>query len=211
MSFKTIVSLCLITAAFIILSGCGKDKGTQPKVDDNKLINGASYFPLNPGDTWYFTDSGQNKITRYIPASNYDTTINGRGCIKVVEDDGSGAKTEQAWSIDADSFYVHLILEKYWTNPPLVIPLDITKDVPFPYNSDAYDGVIKIATICGNLVFKGYVSKTVSAGTFDNSIELYYDDCDEVYTEWYAPGVGLLDDGNYVLDSAVIDGVTYKP
>ena len=62
----------------------------------------------------------------------------------------------------------------------------------------------------GDLTFKGLITKTVPAGTFKNCLSLYYDDGYEPYYEYYAPGIGLLDNGEIVLDSALVGGVKYN-
>lgn len=136
---------------------------------------------------------------------NGDTVINGRTCKRVLEN-GSIA---QAWSVDTAGFYVHLLVGDYAYRfePPLKIPFGMAYDEVYNFNSDVF-WLDSTAVYTGQLKFKGYVSHTVPAGTFDNAIRFLY--IDESYNEYYGKGVGLLDDEGYVLDSARIGGVLYK-
>ncbi len=172
--------------------------------------NGSEYFPMAEGDTWYYTWADSAKtIKREISG---DTVINSTTCVRVLEND----TTAQAWTKSADSFYVHLFVqdEVFWFDPPLAIPFDLEEGIPYEYNSNIFykvDGSIYSGIFSGLLDFNGYVTDTVPAGIFNDVIELYYQpDGEPNYYEYYARGVGLLDNGDYILDSAYIGGVWYK-
>ncbi|MCP4706659.1 MAG: hypothetical protein GY865_18830 [candidate division Zixibacteria bacterium] len=170
--------------------------------------NGTEYFPMTDGDTWYYTWADSAKtIKREISG---DTVINSVTCARVLENDS----TAQAWSKDVDGFYVHLLvgIYKFRFYPPLAIPFNMEEGLPFNYASNIYfQDQAEQYIASGTLDFMGYISKTVQAGSFDDVIELYYQPDDETnYYEYYAPDVGLLDNGDYVLDSAYIDGIWYR-
>ena len=138
-----------------------------------------------------------------------DTIINSLPCKRVLHISGIDTVTAEAWSEDSDRFYVHLLDETLWFDPPLDIPFELTQDQNYSYNSQVYSGINNVGTAVGNLSFLGYVTKTVGAGTFTDAIQIYYDDGDAPYSEYYAPNVGLLDNEDIVLDSAVINGISY--
>jgi hypothetical protein len=107
---------------------------------------------------------------------------------------------------------------RFYPDPPLLIPFNMRSDEPYRFDSfaglrgDPDNGF----PIKGYLTFEGYVTKTVPAGTFKSCLKLRYDvegDGDDpgyTYYEYYAPGVGLLDNGDVVLDSAEVGGVFYR-
>ncbi|RKX17687.1 MAG: hypothetical protein DRP51_10430, partial [Candidatus Zixiibacteriota bacterium] len=178
---------------------------TAPEIFEN----GTEYFPMTEGDTWYYTwtDYG-HKITRTVSG---DTVILGNTCTRILEND----TTAEAWTKDANGFYVHLLSGNFYFDPPLAIPFYLEEGIPYNFNSNSYLWVsadsIYSGTISGQLDFMGYISKTVPAGQYDDVIKLYYQpDDEENYYEYYARGVGLLDNGDYILDSAYIGGVWYR-
>jgi len=169
------------------------------------LTDGADYFPIADGDTWYYTDASLRKIVRVVSG---DTTINGLPCKRILEND----TTTEAWSVDSTGFYVHLLDKILWFDPPLKIPFDLVYDEPFNYNSTVNwteNDTLYSDNISGILKFKGYSTYTVPAGQFDSTIQLSY--VTDGYSEYYAKGVGLLDNEDYVLDSACVDSVWYRP
>jgi hypothetical protein len=155
------------------------------------------YFPMAPGDIWYYTNASMETVVRTVGG---DTTINGRSCTRILHND----TTYEAWSKDSTGFYVYLLDEILRFEPPLVIPFDLIIEESHDYNSEVFVGSTSVGFATGTLKFKGYVSHTVPAGTFDNAMRLYY--IPDAYSEFYARGVGLLDNGDLVLDSAVIGG-----
>lgn len=168
------------------------------------MTNGAQYFPMADGDMWFYTDKLSNKIVREVMG---DTTVNSLPCKRILE---NGVTTE-AWSIDSTGFYVHLLDQILWFVPPLKIPFGLVYDEPFNYNSTVYwtvNDTLYSSNISGTLKFKGYLTYTVPAGQFDSTIQLSY--TTEGYSEYYAKGVGLLDNEDYVLDSAFVGGVWYR-
>jgi hypothetical protein len=178
----------------------------------DSLAFNASYFPVADGDTWYYTSQSLGQVVRMVAG---DTTINGRACIRVLE----GGVTAEAWSLVEDGvsagYYIHLLSLGsvfYEFEPPLKIPFDMEQDEVYNYEATVtkyVSGTVdEIFDISGNLRFEGFVDYSVPAGDFENVIQLYYIEDD--YNEYYAPGVGLLDNEDYVLDSAYIDGVWYK-
>lgn len=169
------------------------------------MIDGAAYFPIAEGDTWYYTDGSNQKIVRVVSG---DTTINGLPCKRILEND----TTTEAWSVDSTGFYVHLLDKILWFVPPLKIPFNLVYDEPFNYNSTVYwteNDTLYSGSISGILKFKGYSTYTVPAGQFDSTIQISY--ITDGYSEYYARGVGLLDNEDYVLDSAFVGGVWYRP
>ncbi len=194
----------------VILIGCSSSNGP-----DNVPVFDASYFPHADGDTWYYTAVDETKITRVVDG---DTTINGLDCIKILE---NGATTE-AWSIiesgDSAGFYVNMLTFLYgadiihpYFDPPLRIPFKMAMDEEYNYNSDAYytlNSQMYTFNVSGKLIFKGFIEKSVPAGDFKDVARIYYETDD--YYEYYAEGVGLLDNEDYVLDSAFIGGKWYR-
>ena len=170
--------------------------------------NGTEYFPMAEGDIWYYTWTDSAKtIKREVSG---DTVILGTTCTRVLEN----TATAEAWTKDANGFYVHLLAGTFWFDPPLAIPFDLEEGLTYDFSSNMFTkvaGQTYTSVISGGLDFTGYVSKTVPAGTFNDVIELYYQPDDETnYYEYYARGVGLLDNGDYILDSAYIDGVWHR-
>ncbi len=197
-------SILIAITLLLLAISCSSSNGPEPV-----LVLDESYFPTADGDTWYFTSSELGSRVRTIEG---DTTIEGCNCIRVREN----GVTWEAWSIipDGDSagFYVHLLsfvagVDTFhaWVEPPLRIPFEMDQDETYNYSSDAfyYDGGdLFTFTIAGTLRFDGFVDKTVPAGNFQDVLNLAYPG----YREYYAKNVGLLDNGDYVLDSAFIDG-----
>ena len=204
MTVRKLITTLIIPIALITLWSCSdSDSGNDPV--PVVLENGEAYFPLHEGDTWYYTDDDQNQIIRIVSG---DTTINSLPCKKILHVTGVDTVTEEAWSADSLAFYIHLLDEVLWFDPPLDIPFTLTQDAPYAYNSQVYNGIDNVGVAIGTLTFLGYVTKTVGAGTFTDAIKIYYDE-DAPYSEFYAPNVGLLDNEDIILDSAVINGISY--
>jgi hypothetical protein len=169
-----------------------------------RIMDGASYFPMEDGDTWYFTNVADTQITRTVSG---DTLINGITCKKVLQ---NGVTTE-AWTVDSSGFGVHLLDEILWFEPPLLVPFGLRVDSAYNYDSKVFwteNDTLWESNISGILKFKGYVTRDVPAGHFDDVIKLLYQT--EAYTEYYARGVGLLFNGDLNLDSAYVGGVWYR-
>ena len=197
----------LLILAFALLAGCSSSSNGP----DNNPEFTAAYFPVSDGDTWFYTNSESEKIERRIDG---DTVINGVTCIRVIEN----GSTAEAWRLiesgDSAGFYVHMLaiptnegdIQPYFV-PPLRIPLNMEVDEEYNYDSDAFyeqGGTAYTFTITGTLIFEGFADKTVPAGSFGDVARIYYETDD--YYEYYAEGVGLLDNEDYVLDSAHING-----
>jgi hypothetical protein len=217
---ETQIWLAGIVAALLIflISSCGK--GPDGPGDHPKIVGGERYFPMADGDTWFYNSAA---VIREVDG---DTTINGYVCKKVLQ----GTVTAQAWSITSERFAQHLLEETYIFDPPLEIPLDLEKGTPHEFNSLGINSaaipgsqdpvqVDSVRTI-GKLSFDGYVTKTINQVDLDSCIKLDYDYTDHVYyadgdsilfpnqySEYYARNIGLIDDGDIVLDQARIDGV----
>jgi len=169
-----------------------------------RFTDGSAYFPMADGDTWYFTGPASRKIRRVVDG---DTTIAGAVCKRVLEND----TTAQAWSKDTSGFYVHLLDDSMRAEPPLKIPFNISTLQTYHYNSDLYwtsNDTVWSITVSGDLRFSGYVVKDVPAGHFPAAAKFTY--ITDGYYEYYAKDVGLLDDGDYILDSAFVGGVWYR-
>jgi hypothetical protein len=177
--------------------------------------NGSSYFPMSDGDTWYYTDASNRKIVRAVQGDTViitpaaDLTPIERTCTRVLEND----TTTECWSIDSIGFNVHLLDKVLSFEPPLVIPFGLALEESYLYDSKVYitenDTLYEAGTATGSLKFKGYITHTVSAGQFDSVAHFLY--LTDGYSEYYAKGVGLLDNDDYVLDSAFVGGIWYRP
>jgi hypothetical protein len=201
--------LSLIILA-LVLVGCSSSNGPE-----NTPVFNASYFPHADGDTWYYTASNSEKITRVVDG---DTVINGLDCIRILEN----GEIAEAWSIiesgDSAGFYVNMLTFVYnsevihpYFDPPLRIPFNMKADDEYTYDSDGYytsGGNVYTFTAAGTLKFEGFIEKDVPAGNFKDVARIYY--VTDNYNEYYAKGVGLLDNEDYVLDSAFIGGKWYK-
>ncbi|MBD3219001.1 MAG: hypothetical protein GF310_12060 [candidate division Zixibacteria bacterium] len=199
---------------FAILIGCSSN-GNGP---DNDPEFTAAYFPVSDGDTWYYTNSNSEKIKREIDG---DTLVNGYNCIRVLENGG----TAEAWRIinagDSVGFYVHMLtfdfagdtIQPYFA-PPLRIPFNMQVNDRYDFDSDGFyeqDGDMYHFDIIGWIVFEGFIDKSVPAGSFGDVARLHYYEPDGSsdtieYYEYYAEGVGLLDNELIRLDSAFING-----
>ncbi len=165
----------------------------------------ARFFPMADGDTWYFTAADMHKVVRTVSG---DTLITSHTCKRVLEND----TTAEAWFTDSTGFYVHLLDGNLRAEPPLKVPFHMALNEIYHYSSNLYwteNGTPWTAPISGDLKYNGYVDKTVPAGTFNGAIKFLY--ITEGYSEYYAWGIGLLDNGDYVLDSAFVGGVWYRP
>ncbi len=203
--------LVLIVVLLIAFIGCGCDKSENP---DPKVkffpSNSEDYFPMEQGDVWYYTEQGQTTVIKRIGDR---IEFRGDTCTAVLTSLPPifADSLDECWTIDSTGFYIHLLAFKYYPDPLLSIPFDLRSDTPYHYES--FLGVNGSPTngfsISGDLYYQGLVTKTVPAGTFQNCIKLYYDDGAEPYYEYYAPAVGLLDNGSLVLDSAVVESARY--
>lgn len=207
----------------VILAACsGDDKPTQPPPPTTPLDIDSTFFPTGEGDVWYYTSGDTLPITRTISGDSSipyfgtliifgDTIEVTNSCKKVLEN----GTTTQAWSKDSLAFYVHLIGEILRPNPPLPIPYDLEIDSQFKYWTIftwSEGGNPYWAADSGTIVYRGGVERTVPAGVFDTVIKLTYNPAEQPsYDEYYARGVGLIDDGDYRLDSAFINGIWYRP
>ncbi|MCK4657003.1 MAG: hypothetical protein KAT85_08205 [candidate division Zixibacteria bacterium] len=195
----------ILALVIIVFVGCSK------KDDVVKMENAEQYFPMEVGDTWHYTFSGAGQTFPIMRQVRSEIDTFGVSCMPVYDERDS---LEECWRVDSEGFWIHLLAFRYVPDPPLLIPFDMRTDTPHAFDSDAEDiqnssGGFKIK---GKITFEGYVTKTVPAGTFQNCFKLRYDVEDDPpysYHEYYAPNVGLLDNGDAVLDSAVVGGVTY--
>jgi len=211
-TFDPITDLAGNTVYFVVVDSVVKDVAGNSlgakyiwdfKTAASEMANADEYFPMADGDTWYYKNLAAETIVRVVSG---DTTINNRVCKRILE---NGVTTE-AWSIDTSGFYTHLLDKILWFDPPLRIPLNLVQDSLYNFSSTVYwtiGDTLFESSLEGSLAFKGYVPKTVPAGQFDSVFRFSY--LPEGYYECYARGVGLLDNGDYVLDSAVIGGVKY--
>ncbi|MCP4703505.1 MAG: BACON domain-containing protein [candidate division Zixibacteria bacterium] len=193
----------------VFISSDGGDIGIPVLMTVPELFeNGTEYFPMADGDIWYYWWADSAKTIKRVISG--DTVILGTVCTKILEN----TATTEAWTKDANGFYIHLLARNFWFDPPLAIPFDLEEGITYDFSSNMFtkvDDQIYTSVISGGLDFIGYVTDTVPAGIFNDVIELYYQPDDETnYYEYYAPGVGLLDNGDYILDSAYIGGIWYK-
>jgi hypothetical protein len=193
----------MIVLAVLLIAGCS---GEDPVLFTKD--NSADYFPLSASDTWYYTYTDVDttfSVVRFVAGEDVD--LGSVVCTGILEDD----QLVECWTIDDEGVHIHLLAFLYMPEPPLLIPFEMRSDSPLLYDSFASDITDPSSgfRVKGSLSFQGYVTKTVPAGTFKDCLKLFYDDEDEPYYEYYAPGVGLLDNGNYVLDSARIGGISY--
>lgn len=169
-------------------------------------FSGASlYFPMADGDTWYFTAADMHKVKRIVSG---DTTITTHVCKRVLEND----TTAEAWFVDSTGFYVHLLDGILRAEPPLKLPYHMAVNDIYHYASRlnwTEGGNSYYADIAGDIKFSGFVSRTVPAGTFPDAIKFLY--ITDGYSEYYVEGLGLIDNEDYVLDSAFVGGVWYRP
>ncbi|MBD3381003.1 MAG: hypothetical protein GF404_02275 [candidate division Zixibacteria bacterium] len=175
------------------------------------LALNSDYFPLSEGDTWYYTTAMQQEIVRTVAG---DTTINERQCT-IIRENG---ETSEAWSITETGttagFYVHLLTDgtlEYFFDQPLRIPFYMDKEEIYNYNHLVYyyyQGNLEAFNLSGSLRFEDFVTYDQNGLNYSEVAHIYYIDDD--YSEYYAPGVGLLDNGDYVLDSAYVGGKWYR-
>jgi hypothetical protein len=192
LEMKTV--LFIMTA--LSLAGCSSsDKPTSPPAQAEKIT--AEYFPMADGDAWYYSSSTEPLM---IWSVSGDTLINGVACKKIMQDLNH---YYMACRIDNEGYKIYF-REGLSVDPPFVIDFNWKKD-EINYINIGGIGIIPIR-------FIGYCSKEVTAGQFDSVLKIcYFPGDDEFgYYEYYAKGVGLLDDENYSLDSAFIGGIWYK-
>jgi hypothetical protein len=209
---RTTILLLAVLALAIIGCSCSGGTDPEPKVT---IVNGPAYFPMSDNDTWYYNSSS---IIRKIDG---DTTVNGVVCKRVFK----GNETDQAWSITAERFAQHLLEGFLWFDPPLQIPLNMVKGDPVQFSSL---GLVAAGFVSdadsfrtfGKITFDGYATRTLNQVDLDSCLKLDYDYVTKVYfkngsvlddstkyTEYWAKGIGLLDDGDLHLDRAIINGV----
>jgi len=230
MDMRSLISM-LVMLTFIIVSGCGS--GDAVKIlrsdPDDGLPDAVDYFHMESGDVWYYTYTNENndswQVKREIGAkiaTDYTTPL---ACTGIYEN----GEFFECWSIDAYSFKQHYLgvrlstteVEVLSVDPYLEIPLDLRSDEPHYFNSVATDisNPLISFTVSGYLIFDGYSTHTIPTGTFENCMTLLYaptdangnpdTDSPDAYREYYAPYIGLIDNGDIVLDSAYIDGIRY--
>ena len=172
---------------------------------------------MDDGDTWYFNSATKGSIVRTIDG---DTVISNTTCKRVREN----GLTVEAWALTASGessgFYTHLLTFAINDGadtisprfvPPLRIPLEMEVDEGYNYDSDGFyllDNQAYMLTITGTLRFKGFVEHSVPAGDFTDVARVHYET--DGYNEYYARGIGLLDNEDYVLDSAHVNGKWYR-
>lgn len=209
---RILIPFLTIFAAVAIFVGCSDPVEPEVKV---VMVNAASYFPMGNGDTWYY-NSGNT-----IRKVDGDTTVNGVLCKRILK----GPDTDQAWSINAQTFSQHLFDGFLWFDPPLQIPLNMTKGTPFQFSSlglvsDAFTSDADSIRSYGALSFDGYITRKVNNVDLDSCFKLDYDYISKVYlksgtviedtsrySEIWAKGIGMVFDGDIALDLANINGV----
>ncbi|MFH1893192.1 MAG: hypothetical protein ABIK83_10995 [Candidatus Zixiibacteriota bacterium] len=191
--------------SIILLAGCSGDG--KPFFIEGRM---SDYFPMQVGDTWYYTADGETMVVRRI---SDEIDLSGVNCMPVLTSLPPVVTDtlEECWGISETAFSLYLIAYRYYPDPPLIVPFNLTSDSPYMYDSFAKkdNNPNSGFRIKGTLSFEELVTRTVPAGTFKNCLKLRYDDGSEPYDEYYAPGVGLLDNGDIILDSAVVGGVKY--
>lgn len=204
-SVLLIISVLIFAGQFI---SCGDDdKPTEPT--PVLLVEGEKYFPAAEGDMWFYTNLDSVQIVRVVSG---DTTVNGVQCLRILHND----TTKEAWQLTETTFLVHLLEGNIRFQPPLPIPFDMNTNQAVGFSSNVFifeDPYVYESHTHGNLYFKGYLTRSVPAGEYDSVIDLYYDvvEPEDRYHEYYAKNIGLLDNGDLVLDSAFVGGVWYKP
>ncbi|MGB5107688.1 MAG: hypothetical protein WBP42_13340 [Candidatus Zixiibacteriota bacterium] len=213
---RTLVPFLAVFAIFAVLFGCSDPVDPE---DPIFIIDGPAYFPVNDGDTWYYTRLSDNAmLTRHIDG---DTTVNGYSCKRLF----LGPEVDEAWSITSARFAQHIVGECWWFDPPLDIPLDLEKGKAHSFSSlgrvlESCESDADSMRSMGTLVFDGYVSKEISGVMVDSCLKIHYDyvttiyykdgrsqNIPEAYSEIWGKGIGLLDNESIVLLSAVINGV----
>jgi hypothetical protein len=212
------VSFVAIFVVSAWLFGCGGGPVDPPP--EVKIVNGEAYFPMHDGDVWNYTQYTPpfTQITRHVDG---DTTVNGVLCKRILK----GPDTDQAWSLTAQRFAQHLFEGYLWFDPPLNIPLDMVKGKPVQFSSlgrisDAFQSDADSIRTAGSLSFDGYITRTVNEVSLDSCLKFDYDYIDKVYlkngtviedtsrySEIWARGIGMIDDGDLILDMAIINGI----
>lgn len=208
---RTLVPFAVILSVVAFFYGCSDP--VQPD-DPVTIIDGPAYFPMHDGDTWYYNSSIIRKV-------DGDTTVNGIQCKRVF----LGTETDQAWTVDSQGFAQHLFEGYLWFDPPLRIPFNMKKGVPFNFSSlgrisDAFESDADSIRTAGSLHFDGYVSRVRNNVTLDSCLKFDYSYIDKIYkkngtviedtssySEVWAKGIGMIEDGDWFLDLAVINGV----
>ncbi len=205
LSAVSIISVLIIAGQFI---SCSDDKKpTEP--EPVPLVEGEKYFPAAEGDLWFYTNQDSVQIVRVVSG---DTTVNGVQCLRILHND----TTREAWQLTETTFLVHLLEGNIRFQPPLPIPFVMYTNQPVSFSSNVFifeNNQTYQAHTHGNLYFRGYLTMMVPAGEYDSVIDLYYSviEPEDQYHEYYAKNIGLLDNGDLILDSAYVGGVWYKP
>jgi hypothetical protein len=207
-------AILLLASLALATIGCSCSGGTDPEPKVT-IVDGPAYFPMSDNDIWYYNSSS---IIRKVDG---DTTVNGVVCKRVFK----GSETDQAWSLTTERFAQHLLEGFLWFDPPLQIPLNMVKGDPVQFSSL---GLVAAGFVSdadsfrtyGKITFDGYASRTLNQVDLDSCLKLDYDYVTKVYfkngsvlddstkyTEYWAKGIGLLDDGDLHLDRAIINGV----
>ena len=170
---RILVPFMAILVVVACVVGC-----SDPVEPDDKvvMVDAAAYFPMHNGDTWYY-NSGN--LIRKVDG---DTTVNGVLCKRILK----GPETDQAWSINAQSFSQHLFDGFLWFDPPLQIPLNMVKGTPFQFSSlglvsDAFISDADSIRSYGALAFDGYITRKVNNVDLDSCFKLDYDYISKVY------------------------------
>jgi hypothetical protein len=217
--------------AFLLVAGCGSEDTVKilRSDPDDGLPDAKDYFQFADGDVWYYTYTNETgskwKVRREAVPNVQIQGVNTSNCTEIFEN----GEFFECWSMDSYSFKQHFLgvrfapseVEVLSVDPVLEIPLDLRSDEPYYFNSMATDIHTPLIhfTVTGYLIFDGYSTHTVNAGTFDNCMTLLYTPLDargnpdrnspDAYREYYAPNVGLIDNGDIVLDSAFINDIRY--
>ncbi len=209
---RILIPFLAILAVVAYIVGCSDPVEPEKKVE---MVDAAAYFPMHNGDTWFY-NSGN--IIRKVDG---DTTVNGVLCKRVFK----GVETDQAWTLDSQSFAQHLFDGFLWFDPPLQIPLNMVKGTPLQFSSlgrisDAFVSDADSIRSFGTLSFDGYITRTLNQVTLDSCFKLDYNYVSKVYlkngtvaedttvySEIWAKGIGMIDDGDLFLNLAIIDGI----
>lgn len=213
---RTLVPFLVLFVIIAALVACSDPVDPEDPV---VIIDGPAYFPMHDGDTWHYNSSN------FIRKVDGDTTVNGISCKRVF----LGIETDQAWKVDSERFTQHLFEGYLWFDPPLEIPFNLEKGKPFSFSSlgrisEAFESDADSIRTAGTLLFDGYVTHVVSRVTLDSCLKLDYHYIDKIYlkngtvvedtssyTEIWAKGIGMVDDGDWFLDMAIINGVEFPP
>jgi hypothetical protein len=203
--------LLLTAFASVLIIGCS-DKPIPP-ITAEKIVEPLRYFPIEDGNTWFYNnDEVVRKLEGILIFDDID-------CLRLTKN----GETDEAWTLTEDRFAQHILAGTYWFDPPLEIPFSLEKDKPFRLVSKPHyleGDTIELAWLSATLTFKGYETREIGDIQVDSCIQIAYstyefvvDQGDTIkgstdnYSEYYGRGIGLIDNGSLILDSAIIDGV----